>query len=240
MKPNNIAFADLSTYTPDETSNFYHRVFQWEYHKHNNYYLAHRGSDITTRMYETPDKFKTIGMPHFWMTYIQVNDLDKTVQLAKDLGGIIELVDKDSSIGAIALIRDPLGAGFTIFEGDILQNTRTKNIPNTLIWNELHVSDISKVLPFYSEIFNWRFTKKANSHYEIYNYDGNHISDILEIENRIKGKYEYWVCTFGVKDLEQTQKLIEANGGSCLYDSSKRALCSDNSEQAFFFIKQVD
>ena len=32
-----------------------------------------------------------------------------------------------------------------------------ENQPNALVWNELFISDYSKVAPFYRGIFNWSF-----------------------------------------------------------------------------------
>ena len=59
-----------------------------------------------------------------------------------------------ANLGKVALIRDPQGSGFTVYEGDQLTHTRTLNEPGTLIWNELHVSNAAKVIPFYEGIFN--------------------------------------------------------------------------------------
>ena len=239
MGNTNIIFADLSTYTPKETIAFYESVFDWKYYEDNGYYLAYKGNNAVTGLYETPDKFKQMQMPHFWMTYIQVDDINRTVEKAKALGGIIEMRDDNNSIGSVALIRDTQGAGFTVYQGEKLQNTRTKNEINTLIWNELHVSAIDIVIPFYSEIFDWTFNEDKKDHYQIFNDQNEHIADALQIPNEYKGKYEYWVCTFGVNDLKVTSNKIINNGGSIVMDEGKRILFTDNSGQAFFYIAEM-
>jgi len=239
MSGNNIIFADLSTYTPASTMSFYTTVFGWEYHEENQYYLAFSGNQETTGLYETPEKFKQMRMPHFWMTYIQVDDAAKTVAKAKELGGIIEVSYTLPNFGNVALIRDPKGAGFTIYEGSNLKNTRTESQSNTLIWNELHISDSTAIVPFYEQLFDWKFSKVEPGYFQIFNQHENHVADALEISNADKGKFEYWVCTFGVSDLPKSVDLVVKNGGTVITEETNRILVTDNSKQAFFYLQSI-
>lgn len=236
---NNPFFADISTYSTKKTISFYERVFRWKYYETDNYYTAFSGNTEVSGLYETPEKFKQMRMPHFWMTYIKVADLDATVDKAKQLGGIIELNYEMIDLGKVALIRDPQGAGFTIYEGNTLKNTRTKNTKNTLVWNELHVSDVKKIIPFYQGVFNWQIVKKEHGLYKVLHQKGDYIADIMEIQNQYKGKYEYWVCSFGVKNVTSYKTIIIENGGSLINEENNRILFTDNSGEAFFYIKEV-
>lgn len=245
MKSNNFITADLSTYDPQQTMPFYQSVFGWTFHKQpatsDETHGAYLGNQEIASIYQTPEKFQKMNMPHFWMSYICVNDVAQTVATARSLGGIIE-AELDTGYGKVALIRDPQGAGFTVYQGDDLPVTRTKDQANTLIWNELHISDAKNIVPFYEGIFDWTFAQSDDepSHYRIVNGDGEYIADALEIPNEIKGKYEYWVCTFGVSDVRATKQAILDNGGTVIMDEGERIMMSDNSEQAFFYIQAVD
>ncbi len=238
MQSNTMIFADLSTYTPQKTIAFYESVFAWKYYQDSGYYVAYKGDREVVGLYETPEKFKQMRMPHFWMTYIQVSDVAATVEKARELGGIIELVDENNPVGPVALIRDPQGAGFTIYGGDQL-HTRTEAEANTLVWNELHVSDMSKIIPFYQGIFDWTFHEVSKDYYQIHDSQGTHLADASQIPNEYKGKYEYWVCTFGVSDLEATRQKILAHGGQIVSDEGEKVLFTDNSGQAFFYIQSI-
>lgn len=239
MVLNNPIFSDLSTYNPEETIPFYENVFGWTYYHSYGYYTAYLNSKEVAGLYQTPDKFKQMRMPHFWMTYIAVNNVDTTVEKARTLGGIIEMTETIPGYGKVALIRDPKGAGFTVYEGDKLKNTRTTNVPNTLVWNELHVSDIPKVIPFYEGIFNWSFEINKHEIAHVFNHNHEHVTDILEIPNEMKGKYEYWISSFGVEDLKESQKKILENGGTLIFNEGHRILFADNSGQAFFYITEL-
>ncbi len=239
MKANNIIYADLSTYNPQKTIPFYEKVFGWEYENIYENYTAYLGKKPIVGLYETPEKFKQMRMPHFWMTYIQVNNVENTVAKARELGGIIEMQQEIEDFGKVALIRDPQGAGFTVYEGENLKSTRTENQPNTMIWNELHISNAKNIIPFYEGIFDWKFTETETNHFEIKNGKGEYIADALEIPNEYKGKYEYWVCTFGVDDLQETKSKILENKGGVIIDEGNRILFHDNSSEAFFYIQEV-
>lgn len=239
MKPNTIIFADLSTYSPKVSMAFYEAVFGWNFYLEADYYVGFSGNNAVAGLYETPAKFQAMGMPHFWMTYIQVNSVEETVKNAKALGGIVEMQQTITDFGKVALIRDPQGAGFTIYEGDNLKSTRTDNVANTLIWNELHVSNISKIIPFYEGIFDWTFEKRSSEHFKIKSRNSDYIADARVISNEYKGKYEYWVCTFGVSNLEDTQQLVIKNGGHQVFDEGQCILMTDNSGEAFFYIRAV-
>jgi predicted enzyme related to lactoylglutathione lyase len=238
MKDNTFIWADLSSYQPEETKLFYENVFGWKYYEQDGYYSAYKGVKEVVGLYQTPIKFQKMKMPSFWMSYIQVDNVLKIVERAKSRGAIIELVEENISFGNVALIRDTLGAGFTVYDGELL-DSRTKSEENTLVFNELHVSDATKAIGFYQNLFNWDIIKLSNECYDVFcGKSKEKIAAIYEIDNNIKSKYEYWVCTFCVKDLKKTVRKIKENNGSVVLDEGHRVLCSDGSE-AFFYVQEI-
>lgn len=235
MFKNHFVFADLSTYNLETAKAFYSSIFEWEYQTEDGQYcLATIQGNEVSGLYETPQKFKDMNMPSFWMSYIHVENVAKTVSKAKALGGIIELVDKDNAIGKIALIRDPLGAGFTIYEGNQL-NTRSENTANGFIWNELFVSDLAKVQPFYEGIFDWKISGIEDHRYAILDSNEKTIGHINVVSNDIKGKYEYWGVFFSVENVATIKRRVLDNGGALLYEDENIAALADTFG-AFFHV----
>ncbi len=236
MKKNHFIYADLSTYDLKTAMKFYTTVFDWEYYNSGeDYWIALANNKEATGLYETPQKFQEMNMPSFWMSYIQVNSVEETVDLARALGGIVELVDLEASIGKIALIRDPLGAGFTVYEGDRL-NVRTKDTLNTLVWNELFISDLSKVKDFYEGIFQWTIdVNNATYQHFIYDTSGDQVGAISEVSDIIRGKYQYWGVYFAVNDIQEAKQKALDNGGSVVYEDENMTIIAD-SYGAFFHL----
>lgn len=238
MKSNQFIWADLSTYHPNTAIHFYEQVFNWQFYHYEGYYTAYNNLKQVAGLYETPKKFQEMKMPSFWMSYIQVESVEKTVEKSRALGGIIEMVDLENSIGSVALIRDTLGAGFTVYEGNGL-NARTVSNDATLIYNELQVSNVEKAVTFYEGLFEWNFEWLDNYSVDVYcKFSGEKIASIYELPNSVKGKYEYWVCTFGVKDLESAVKKVQLHDGAVISSETSRVLCSDGSE-AFFYLQEI-
>lgn len=237
MQENHFIYADLSTYDTDIAQQFYGAVFGWQYDDSGDGYLtAYAGKHAATGLYETTQKFKAMHMPPFWMSYIQVHQVDDCVATAKAQGGIIEMVE-DSPMGKVALIRDPLGAGFTIYEGNAL-HTRTQGVANTLVGNELFISDINAVKPFYESLFNWQIVDQGNGRYAIEDGHKQVIGAINVIDNRIKGKYEYWSVFFAVNDVAKAKQTVLDHGGSIVWEQDGLHCLADASG-AFFHVVEV-
>jgi predicted enzyme related to lactoylglutathione lyase len=237
MIENNFVFADLSTFDEKVATNFYTQVFDWQFHTDGGYHLAHAKGKEICGLYETPAKFKAMNMPSFWMSYIRVEHVEETVEKARQLGGIIELVDLNQAIGKIALIRDPMGAGFTIYEGTAL-NSRYEDTANALVWNELFVSDFSRVKLFYEGILQWKFKAKQDNRYVILNSKEKEIGAIQEISNDIKGNKEYWAVYFGVEDIAQAKATVLSNKGTLLYEDESSTMLADPFG-AFFYVAPI-
>ena len=241
---NSFVWADLSTYDPEKSKRFYETVFGWQFHDDQGYSVAMNGRRELTGLFETPEFFQKIKMPHFWMSYIAVKDALNTAEIASGIQNAKVERTTEFYGGQIALIRDPQGAGFTIYDGGKLNSRaseRRRVEHGDFIWNELHVSDATEVIPFYERLFDWKITAGANSSgWVIHDSMNKHIADLHEIPNEIKGKYEYWVCTFAVKDLAETRQKIEQSGGGCFLDEEHRIMMHDDSGEAFFYIQALN
>jgi len=237
MGKGELIWADLSTYGTKSSIDFYSDVFGWNLIDESGYFISTLDDLPIAGLYETPAFFKKIKMPHFWMSYFQVDSVTETSQIAASHGGKVEINNIDFYNGKISLIRDPLGAGFTIYEGKDLGLPRTlKN--NHIISTELHVSKLDEVMSFYNTIFDWRYVKNDENAYQI--YIGDKLTNIrmMEIPKDFKGTYEYWVLTFKVKNVAESIKLIKKKGGQIINMESGRSMSSDNSGEAFFYISE--
>ncbi|MGX1931086.1 VOC family protein [Flagellimonas sp. 2504JD4-2] len=224
---NNFVWTDLSTFDLEVSKIFYSEVFGWNYQQiDTDYHYAYKANKETSGLYLMPKTFVDMGMPSFWMPYIQVDSVSEAVSKAKTLDGRVELTESMGGFGSVALIRDPSGAGFTVYDGNQL-NARTVDSEGTMVWNELFVSDIKLVLDFYSHLFDWTMEETEHKRLLVHNNVGENIAAIQQLDNEIKGKHEYWAVFFKVANIDSTISKVLELGGKLIYQDNHSALLTD-------------
>ena len=236
MAHGEFIWADLSSYRPDVTRPFYSQIFEWSFDD----YAALVSKRPTSGLYQMPQKFIDMGMPSFWMSYIAVDDVSRTVEIAKEYGGKVEVGPTEfEGGGEYALIRDPLGAGFTVYNGTALDGAATG--ANARAGHALFVSDADAVKPFYSALFGWSFETLQRDSFKIQN-SGETIAHLHQIEDpEIRGKEQYWAVLFGVDNLSTTGAIINAIGGEVIADidlPEGSSLVARDPDGATFFLIQ--
>ncbi len=241
MKDAHFSWIDLSTFDTAKANRFYRTLFGWEVETDAaGYSTCHRQGTLIAGFYEMPAFFQKINMPSFWMTTLTVPDLDKVVDLARNLGAKIEM-EEESGEGRIALIRDPAGAGFTCYEGPARSGTHLPEQAGYWGWMELMVSDATQVIPFYQQLFGWTIHNDTPDRYSIVTSSGKRIGAIQEASLEEKGPKEYWAVYFTVPDLQQALQDVEAaggqSGGTFPHEQGEQGLAYDDQGAAFFLLE---
>lgn len=208
MSHGDFIWTDLSAYDPDVAKPFYTGVMGWNWSgEDQGYYTAFNASEPVATLYQMPQKFLDIGMPSFWMSYIAVDDAAAVAAQIKEFGGKVELGPEEAKDGScFALIRDPLGAGFTIVEG--LAGNRPSKMPGARAGHGLFVSEIAAIKHFYETPFGWRFGDTDGSGVCSVSHNGAHLFYCHEIPDQaIRGKEQYWSVFF-----QQARPLTEITG----------------------------
>lgn len=123
-EPNTFSWNELNTRDPDAANAFYSAVFGWTTREmdmgEGGTYTAFRlsGSDedddsvagLLDMRGRVPDE-----VPAHWLTYFTIDDRDAAAARAKEMGAE-EIVSMDMQMGKLAILRDPQGAAFGIFE----------------------------------------------------------------------------------------------------------------------------
>ena len=230
---NDFLWADLAAHNEKSARSFYSAVFGWDFTAHSEYSLGYLSNYPIVGIYAMPPEFKQQSLPAFWMSYIRVDDVQKVVRNARRLGARIEFTDNANDYGAAALIRDPLGAGFTVIESKE-KASRQQRVPGAYAWNELFVSDASIAIDFYTALFDWEIVMLGSDSYGIYNSLHEHIATIHEVPNDLKGNFEYWAVFFYVSSIDLALARIMDNGGTVLYREDGNVLAADRDGAAFY------
>jgi predicted enzyme related to lactoylglutathione lyase len=115
--------------------------------------------------------------PHsHWISHLQVQDARATAAKIKSLGGSIKSEPVDMGMGTHAIVADPQGGVFSLWQPAKPEGTGDyKGADNTFCWNELTAPDPEKACAFYAAIGGFTIDKMdmgdGNTYY-LLNSDG--------------------------------------------------------------------
>jgi uncharacterized protein len=111
-------WADLVTSDPEAAGKFYGGLFGWtlEPGKDDSGYLhIKNGEDYIGGI--PPAKYRDPSVPPHWMLYFLTSDCEASAAKAKELGGAFLMPpQKVSNVGTMAILKDPQGAVFALFQ----------------------------------------------------------------------------------------------------------------------------
>ncbi|MEM6497671.1 MAG: VOC family protein [Pseudomonadota bacterium] len=238
---NKFVWTDLSTFDLQKACADYADLFSWTYQDDPSYSFAFVGEAEVAALFPMPKRLIDINMPSFWMSYIQVGQLDIVVRQAETHKGVIvEVAPEDFGEDArIALVRDPSGAGFTLYEGPDLAPTSQQIGAVTARYH--HVDDIRKIEPFYRDVFGWEFVsskQKPWSVFDIFHRDGSILGQVEEVPETIRGTFRYWMPGFLVGSVEATVSLLKAQGGGSSATLTQGRQIASDQQGAHFIIQE--
>lgn len=95
-----------------------------------------------------------------WNTYVCVESADATAAQARDAGGTVVIEPFDVfEAGRMAVIADPAGAAFCVWQPDQMIGARIVNEPGTWNWCDLRTPDPKAAEAFYAAVFGWETTE---------------------------------------------------------------------------------
>lgn len=248
MAHGDFVWCDLSTFDVDRTKHFYRHLFGWDYRSTTQpdgaaYHIALVRNAESAGIFQMPQRFEAMGLPSFWMSYIAVDDAAACVAAARVHGGTVEVGPIPFGDGAqIALIRDPLGAGFTVHQGSGMEPRLLRPAPGHMAWNALYVTDPAKVVGFYRALFGWRIARApdANGSHAVTRAGAGTVAEIQTVPEALTDGFEFWGVHFACSDLPEAAALVSRTGGKIVYRAidtePPMAMARDPDGAAFFLV----
>src|SRR5439155_25156268 len=95
-------------------------------------------------------------VPPMWNSYVSVEDADPIAARAAELGATVHAPPFDVlDVGRMAVIQDPQGAFFELWQPKQHFGAALVNAPGALAWNELQTTDMDASAAFYRDLFGW-------------------------------------------------------------------------------------
>lgn len=170
-----------------------------------------------------------LAVPVAWTVYFAVDDADVTVDRIRERGGSVGVGPVSyPPRGRAALATDSEGAGFGIWDGQVLSEWRIGD-GEAPAWLELHTGDAFDAAVFYGEVLEWA-TEEVEGSCEV-SYEEDQV--VLRREGRPVARLNSgpvetaaarpqlrprWLVHFKVPDLGRARTAVVENGGSIVPD----------------------
>ena len=216
--PGSFCWIELATTDGPGAKKFYSELFGWEAQDSpvgpDMVYtmLKLNGKDVGA-LFQKGEAMKQV--PTHWASYVSVTSADEIAAKAKALGATVVQEPFDvMEVGRMAVIADPTGAHFCIWQPKQHKGVGIKGELNSLCWNELLTNDTTKAIDFYTKLFGWK-TKTdsgATPYTEITNGD-EHIGGIMQIQPQMGPMPPNWGIYIAVDDCDGTAQKATSLGG---------------------------
>ncbi|MEL7060398.1 MAG: VOC family protein [Acidobacteriota bacterium] len=120
MKPGTIGWCDLTVDDADTVRDFYRDVVGWSIEptpmgEYNDYTMT-RSGDGEAIAGVCHARGSNAGLPPRWLIYVVVEDLAASISAAQERGGELIHGPRGAGGGSIAVLRDPAGAEFALYQ----------------------------------------------------------------------------------------------------------------------------
>ncbi len=167
---------------PEAALPFYGGLFGWEFEdvmpagSGGHYFMGRiRGGDVAA-IGSSPDGAPPTAM---WNTYVWVDSADETATKARAAGGAVVVEPFDiPDAGRMAVLTDPEGAAFSVWQAEHHNGARVVNEHGSLNFNTLATRDLAGAVAFYGAVFGWAtLTLPAGVFWTLPGY-GDHLEEM--------------------------------------------------------------
>ena len=213
---------ELGTSDGKAATDFYTKLFGWK-----NVDMPLPGDMGVYTMLELGDKQvgalyelgpKQPGAPPHWMTYVCVDNADKSVEKAASLGAeVIAPAFDVMDAGRMAVLKDPTGAVFSLWEPGTNYGVDLAFAPGSACWAELATRDTASAKNFYKSLFGWETKESDFMAYTEWMNGGQPIGGMMPMEGaQFEGVPPHWLVYFAVEDCDGAVAKAQSLGAKTL------------------------
>ncbi len=212
------AWIDLGVPDLDRAKTFYGALFGWEYEERSAAtgpftLCLLRGRRVAALR---PVSAADVEGESWWHVHVATDDCDRTAKQIVVHGGSVLAAPEDvADLGRTAVVADPTGARFSLWQGRLLPGCELVNEPCTLVRNDLACPDPGPARRFYAAVFD--FTLDGNDDLPDFDFtflrrpDGHEIGGVFGDPAATASR---WQTVFEVADTDEAVARALAAGGT--------------------------
>lgn len=171
---------------------------------------------------ELPPQARNMGAEPRWLGYVAVDDVDRTAERLKRLGGTVYVPPTDvPDVSRFSIVADPQGAMLALIKWQRENRGLPRAAPHTarrVGWHELLAADWRKVFAFYGELFGWQKAKidvaVTGDHHQTFACGDETIGGMANKPPAVREPF--WLYYFNTDDIDVAVKRVSAVGGHVL------------------------
>ena len=218
-QPGTFSWIELATTDAEAAKRFYTGIFDWTFNDYPmgpsmTYTIFQKGGRDVAAAYTMGPEMA--GMPPNWLSYISVASADDSAAKAATLGAnVIKEPFDVMDNGRMAVMMDPQGGAFAIWEPNAHIGVGRRDEPGTLCWNELQAKDPGKAKAFYPALFGW--TVKDSPEYTEWHVGDKGIGGMMQSQAGPEVP-SFWLPYFAVDDADSAVAKAKAGGGTAIME----------------------
>jgi len=224
--PGTFSWAELATTDQKSGVQFYRSLFGWDVNEQpigpDDVYtmFTMRGKEVAAAYTMRPEE-RQHGAPPHWNLYVTVASVDESVKKAESLGAKVLAPPFDvMDVGRMAVLQDPTGAIFQVWEARKHIGARILNEERALVWSELTTRDTKRAESFYTALFGWTLKHAAPSsvmEYTEFHNQGKPLGGMMAMPPNMPPQVpSYWMPYFQVSDVDASTSSANGLGGKAM------------------------
>ncbi len=222
--PGTFCWVELGTTDHDAAKKFYGSLFGWTFVDQamgpgGVYTIFQLGGRDCAALYSMPEAERAVDAPH-WNLYVAVENADASAAKAIELGATVPAGVFDvQTAGRMAIVIDPAGAAFSVWQGKDSPGLRVMGDHNSYCWADLTTGDRLGAKKFYEALFGWKIfpgkDKDESTYLHIMSGERG-IGGIQPDMMRKPGVPPHWLPYFLVADVDAVTAKAKDLGGTAL------------------------
>ncbi len=248
--PGTFCWFELNTTDIAAARKFYMALFGWSMREDptgaSPYTMFRIGENDVAAGYTMMKEQLAAGTPPHWMQYVSVASAADTTAKATAAGGTVLMGPMDvMDIGRMAVLRDPQGASFAIWEP--LKHFGVSRVGelNTHCWSELMTPDAAGAERFYTRTLPWtaKHESMGGVQYVTWKRGESQAAGMMTLEPGQREVPPHWGLYFSVADCDAAVAKASSLGGKVLHpafdagDVGRCALLADPQGAPFWVIR---
>lgn len=226
--PGTFCWPELGTTDQDGAKKFYAGIFGWTFSDMpmgpdaGVYTIFKNHGQDAAALFTLMADLRKQGIPPHWGAYIATSNADETAQRAASLGGkvIMQPFDVMGTMGRMAVLQDPTGAIFSVWQAKDHPGVGVHDEPGALTWTELATPDPAKAEKFYVSLMGWKTEKSPMPTIGEYTAfkrpDGTRAGGMMKMTPEMEAGNvpPHWLTYFATADLQATLNKARSLGAT--------------------------